>query len=283
MTTKAPIILIGAQRSGTTWFGQVLAKHPQLAYWPEPRHIWTWGHAYRSNDLLTAADASPRIARHIQRTVDQYVRDQGKDRLVEKTPSNCLRIPFIKAIFPDVKFLFIVRDGRSVIRSTSEIMQGGVSRNRVLIRMLGTPPWEWPAYAGHAGSIIARRIRRQPLRFWGPRPPGWKEWVREYPLEVVLAKQWAATIARAHEDVLALAPTDAYVFKYEDLMTRPCEIMTELLDYAELSNAQHMIDHVVNTVDPARQHKWRDEIDDETLELIRPHMEPTLKHLGYQW
>lgn len=34
--------------------------------------------------------------------------------LVEKNPRHTLRIPFLKAIFPDAKIIHIVRDGRDV-------------------------------------------------------------------------------------------------------------------------------------------------------------------------
>src|SRR5688572_17089878 len=139
MSTASPILFIGTQRSGTTWMGSVLAKHPRLAYWPEPRHVWTRGNSYRPDDRLTAADARPRVARHIRDTFAHFVQERGKERLVEKTPSNCLRIPFLRAVYPDAKIILVVRDGRSVIRSTDEILEKGVPTDRMVQRALETP------------------------------------------------------------------------------------------------------------------------------------------------
>lgn len=62
-------------------------------------------------------------------------------RLVVKNPGNSLRIPFIKKIFPDVKFVHIIRDGRDVASSM----------------MNGPTKYAW-AYI---------------------RPPGWKEWKKK--------------------------------------------------------------------------------------------------------
>jgi hypothetical protein len=34
--------------------------------------------------------------------------------VVEKSPRNALRIPFLRAVFPEARFVVIVRDGRDV-------------------------------------------------------------------------------------------------------------------------------------------------------------------------
>src|SRR5690606_4960518 len=127
------------QRSGTTWLGSLLRELPGVAYWEEPRHVWVRGNASTGDDRLTSEEARPAVRRAVRRRFERYVRERGSDRLAEKTPSNCLRVPFVRAIFPDAKFLLVVRDGRSVLRSTGEIMDGGVPPKRVLKRALETP------------------------------------------------------------------------------------------------------------------------------------------------
>lgn len=279
--TGEPIILVGTHRSGTTWLGEVLSRHPRLAYWPEPRHVWTWGNSYTPDDVLTAADATDRVREHIRTTFSEFVEREGKDRLTEKTPSNCLRLPFIRAIYPHAPILFVIRDGRSVLRSTDEIMTTGVPLRRVLARARETPVLDWPAYAGQAAGTVLRRITGKKLSYWGPRPPGWREWVGRDAPDVVLAKQWSGIIGRAADD--ADGDPGVYRFRYEDLMARPREIMAEACDFARLENPGPVINFAAETADPTRADKWRDSLDPETLELVRPHMQPTLKRLGYNW
>jgi len=280
---KPPIILIGTMRSGTTWLGETFSRHPDLAYWPEPRHVWSWGHAYRPDYLLSAEDATPRIKRHIRKTFEDFVESRGAERFMEKTPSNCLRVPFIHKIFPEARIILIVRDGRAVIRSSREIARRGMPVGSIRSRALATPIWEWPAYAPRAASAIWRKVTRRPLNYWGPRPPGWKRWVREGPREVALAKVWSATITRAVEDVRALPESSAIEFRYEDLMRDPAPIMRRVVDFCELPGADDLVDEVVRSADASRADKWRREFDQETLDRIRPHMEPTLRWLGYEW
>ncbi len=283
MTTNAPIILIGTQRSGTTWLGSLFRGHQDIAYWEEPRHVWTWSHGYRRDDRLVSKDATPRITRHIHKTFSHFVTEAGKQRLVEKTPSNCLRIPFIHAVYPEARILLVVRDGRSVFRSTSEILQKGVSTNRIIQRAKQTPIWEWPAYAQQAASTITRKITRKPLRYWGPRPPDWKSWLNEQNKHIILAKQWSATITCAMDDAEKLGPSAVHIFHYEDLMENPKQVFEKIIDFIDLDHADDLIETVDKTADPQRMNKWRNEIDPAILECVRPIMEPTLNRLGYQW
>lgn len=283
MSLDRPIILIGAHRSGTTWMGQVLARHPKVAYWEEPRHIWTWGNGATPDDVLTGADAAPRVVEHIRAAFEKFTRERGAERFAEKTPSNCLRIPFIRAVFPDAKIILLLRDGRSVLRSTAEIMRTGVPVGRVWRRAIETPLRDWPAQAPRAVATISRRLRRKPMDYWGPRPPGWREWVGADPGPVVLAKQWAGSI-NAALDAAESIPGDRLVrLAYEALMEQPREQMRRVVDFLELPEADALVEHVAQTADPARARKWREQLNGDLLATVRPHMEPTLLRLGYQW
>lgn len=263
--------------------GRVLARDSSIAYWPEPRHVWTWGNSYRSDDELGPGEARPRVIKHIHEAFESFTSEQGKDRFCEKTPSNCLRVPFIHKVFPDARIILVMRDGRSVLRSTAEIQEKGVRRDKFMERALATPLWEWPAYMPRAASSIIRKVTGKPLNYFGPRPQGWKQWVQQDHQDVVRAKQWATTLSKAVHDVRALGEGAYVEYRYEEMMAAPRETMQRIVDYCELPDGPALVDHVAETVDPSRQGKWKDELDDATLERIRPHMEPTLNSLGYEW
>lgn len=283
MDHETPIILIGTHRSGTTWLGDVFSRHPSIAYWVEPRHVWTWGHAYRPDDVLGPDDATPRIKKHIRSVFDRYVSEQGANRLMEKTPSNCLRVPFVREVYPEAKLLFVVRDGRSVLRSTGEILRGGVPIRRIIQRARQTSLFEWPAYGEQALSAVWRKVTRQPVRYWGPRPPGWKDWLALDPPDVILAKQWSATVTAAAREGAKIDADHFLLFRYEDLLRQPREVFGRIVSFLELPDADDLIEYVAKTADPTRAEPWREKLDEETLDLVRPYMEPALKELGYAW
>src|SRR3990172_3334542 len=97
---RKPIIIIGAPRSGTSLLLSVLGEHRRLAVLSEPRILWRWGNDAKS-DLLRAEDARPEVCRHVRSAFADRVREQRRERFVEKTPSNALRPAFVERVFPD--------------------------------------------------------------------------------------------------------------------------------------------------------------------------------------
>lgn len=279
---KPPIVLIGTHRSGTTFLGDALGRQPDIAYWIEPRHVWVRGNAYTPDDRLDAAHARPAVRAAIRRSLDAYTRRLGKSRLAEKTPSNCLRIPFIHAVLPEARILIILRDGRSVLRSTGEIMARGMPTSRILQRALETHPADWPAEFGRLASAVTRKLTRQPLKYWGPRPPGWRDWIGLGP-DALLAHQWAASINAALDDAASLQPEAAFTFRYEDLMRQPEHTARRIAEFCRLADPDALAAFITAEADPARADKWRDELSRETLDAVEPIMRPTLERLGYRW
>lgn len=281
MSTQAPIIIIGSHRSGTTWLGDVLSVHPDIAYWSEPRHVWTMGNAYRPDDLLTAADATPRLRARIRERLNRYVKRSGRPRLCEKTPSNCLRVGFVRAVLPEARIILLIRDGRAVVASTRRILDGAMPVSRVASRAFQTPLREWPAYAPAAVRLVRRRITQESTDYWGPRPPGWQTWLQEDDRDVVLARQWAATISRACDDLEGQA--GVLRCRYEELMADPRGEMARIVDFLELARGETVIEEAEQTAEPGRADAWRAEFDEATLARLEPLMAPTLHRLGYPW
>lgn len=285
---QSPIILIGTHRSGTTWMASILAQHPSLAYWSEPKYVWSWGNNYKADDVLTLEDLSPRIDRHIKKRFQGFLETQEKDRLLEKTPSNCLRLKFIQAIFPSAKILHIIRDGRSVFKSTDAIRRSGFFRQDVLSRRLHemlaeTPVYEWPAYVPQASQILISKIRRKPLPFWGPRPPGWRNWLKHDSSSVVLAKQWVGTIERAVSDSLCIPSENYFRFYYEDLIADPEKWLSQIFEFTCLSKEKRIFELAKTTSSSYVHTNWHEILLPDLLSEVQPILEPTLRNLGYEW
>ena len=111
---ERPIIVIGAPRSGTTMLSNVLSLHSSLGYVDEPRLVWRWKNDAKS-DMLRPEDARPEVVAYIHAAFAKQVHEQGRTRLLEKTPSNALRMGFVDRVFPDAIYLHILRDGRDSV------------------------------------------------------------------------------------------------------------------------------------------------------------------------
>lgn len=72
-------------------------------------------------DALAHADSRPEEFRLVRRFVEGMflpgMTKEGKNRFLEKTPSNLLYMPELLAVFPEARFVHMVRDGRDVAAS----------------------------------------------------------------------------------------------------------------------------------------------------------------------
>ncbi|MCH7576022.1 MAG: sulfotransferase [Candidatus Marinimicrobia bacterium] len=103
--------IVGVARSGSSILGELIAAHPQVDYLFEVHQIWEVGGAgINASHRLTAEHATPQVAKAIQ---TWFAERQTPDRLLlEKNPRNVLRIPYLRAIFPEARIIHLVRDGR---------------------------------------------------------------------------------------------------------------------------------------------------------------------------
>lgn len=281
---RQPIFVIGTHRSGTTLLGRALGHHSEVAYLEEPRHVWSWGNNFRPDDRLVAADATPRIRARVRDRFARALKASGRSRLAEKTPSNCLRLEFIREIFPDALFVHIHRDGRAVVSSTDVVTTTRKpERQWYLKRLLGTPVWEWPALVPRAWRTLGRSLLGRGMAYWGPQPPGWREWLRQDSRLVVLAKQWRFTIEPVLEARRSMPAEQWLDLAYEELVRDPAGHGLEIERFGRLPHSDAFVEHLVEECRVDRVDAWRERLGEGSLEEVRPVLEPVLGRLGYEW
>ena len=129
----APIFIVGAPRSGTTILGKVLGHHGDVLFISEARPMWNrampeldqtkfrwdngelWGRVYLDeNDYTEQAKAS------LEQDFGRMMTWTGKRRLMEKMPINLFRVRWLNAMWPDAKFIQIIRDPFSTTASNTQ-------------------------------------------------------------------------------------------------------------------------------------------------------------------
>jgi hypothetical protein len=148
-----PVFIIGCGRSGTTILGRLLSMHPDVVYLNEPRHIWAlrpasdvWSAKAAGGGklALTRDDATPAVAARIRRAFVVEMHLQGGHQLVEKLPANSFRIGYVAAIFPDARFIHLVRDGMEVAAS--------IERQAGLGHWFGVDDYKWRQLVDYAAT-----------------------------------------------------------------------------------------------------------------------------------
>jgi hypothetical protein len=124
------IFNVGARRSGTYWLQRIVCAHPAVAEVPGETYVFSHGVAplmerFRHQDRdeqavgTVYADRGRLIAsvRALCDSVFAEFAQAGEERVAERTPWHVHHLPLIAEVYPDARFVHIVRDGRDVVRS----------------------------------------------------------------------------------------------------------------------------------------------------------------------
>ena len=259
-----PIFIVSSPRSGSTLLFETLSNAPGLATIGGEAHglmesipqINPAARAWESN-RLTAADAEPStvaLLRERFRAAMRY-RDGAQVtaspvRMLEKTPKNALRVPFLAAAFPEARFIYLYRDPRPTLASMLEAWSSGGFR---------TYP-QLPGWTGPAWSLLLI--------------PGWRE-LAGAPLDRIVAQQWSTTTRVLLDDLEAL-PRDRWrALRYESFIAAPQNEISRLcaeldLDWdRQLGAGLPLARHTLTT--PSAD-KWRAHA--EAIEAVIPLLKP---------
>lgn len=239
MILERPIFIIGAARSGTTLLGNLLSQHKNLAYWEEPKYIWRYGNPAASHDARSADEANEEVRKYIGKRFARFTMQRNKQRFIEKTPSNCFRVPFMNAVFPNGLFIHLQRDGRDAAASASKHWLSRPEPGRLAqrIRYAEIPLRDSPYYLSSAFSnVILRALRPNTVRTWGPRFPGIDKVVHEQGLLAACAMQWFLSVQAARQELAKIAPERVFNLDYEAFVSSPDVWIAKLLAFCGLEH-----------------------------------------------
>lgn len=271
---KAPVFILGSPRSGTTMLFNLLDRSPRLVSLGRGSQLlWEMFHKDRGPEWTSHAvgpgSISSREPKVLYWAIDRLA---GNARYLDKFPRNCLRASYLHALFPDAYFVFIRRDGRSVV---SSLMTGWQTADKFGSGTSLPVPLSIEGYEGRAWRFLV--------------PPGWEGYASGRTLAEVCAFQWVA----ANEAVLSAKEqigTERWVdVSYEELLEDPRQTTARMLDgigvpadEEVLRWASEIDSHVSRTaVTVPSPDKWRKEHPHEVRSVL-PAIEPMLRKLGYE-
>jgi hypothetical protein len=277
------IIIVGAPRSGTTFLGNLLKHHPRLAYLEEPRLTWRYGNDHRS-DMLKASDARPDVCAHIRRIFAQAVRSAGRERLLEKTPSNALRLAFVDQVLPECQFVHILRNGVQSalsIRKYWEAHARGIPTRKLAQRLREITWRRAPHYLREmARRTLPRRLETWAGRpVWGPRIPGIDGLLRDLDLLEVCCIQWRMSVEAACQFGRRLPSHRYFECRLESFSP---DTVRSILRFCGLEESDEVWAAFHAAFDPSLPASRSETAAEDELQVIRQWIEPTLKWLEYE-
>ena len=262
----------------------LLTRLPGVSTWPcdEINYIWRHYNSTIPHDEFTPNHARSRVKRYIRRAFDSRARREGCRVLVEKTCANSLRVPFVEAVIPEAKFIFLVRDGRDVVASAIKRWTAPLDVG-YLLRKARFVPLSDIAY--HGARYFAHRAHRvfssqKRLSTWGPRFVGMREKLATSTLEEVCAAQWVNCVESAAVSFARMDANRVIKLRYEKLVQRPEREVTRLLDFLCIDGDSDRVRAATSGVSAQSIGNWR-RLSQGVVNRIAPIVERQLAAFGY--
>jgi len=199
----------------------------------------SWGYSRgESHYRLDETAVTPAVSEAAHRLFGFYLLKTGARRVVDKYPEMIFRIPFLHAIFPDAKFVFLIRNGLDTLRSITS--------------------WS---------STHADHVETEMHDWWGVNNRKWKLLLEEVvahdkilaPLmDEISTFTWNADMAAVEWIVtmreglywMKKLPDAVHLVRYEELVKNPDETLAALLDFCQLPRDEIMLEYAHNVLSP---------------------------------
>ncbi len=269
-----PLFIIGTGRSGTTVLGQILGLHRQVGFLNEPKAMW---HVINQGEdivgnytdvpasyRLNRADATGEMVTRAQRLYGWHRFFTLCRQAVDKYPELVFRVPFVLRLFPNAKFIFLVRNGWDTCFSINS--------------------WS-DKHACHEAS--------QTHDWWGRDRRKWfflidqvaanDEHLRDHvnhlrnlqDHRLMAATEWILSM-RAGLKVMADYPENIQMVHYEKLVSEPASVLGQLFSFAQLSEDQKVLDYASEILETTGQRP-----SFPMPEYLRTSFDDVMNTLGY--
>jgi hypothetical protein len=291
------VFFVGCQRSGTTLLQHMVDSHPQIAVMPEGGWFGTWFE--HGNGITPDGFVTQEIVPLLQRThknidlgattLELYAmvepegqvlysdfvsdlfcrvgRKRGKALVGSKNPDYLRHLPTLRRLWPQAKFVHIIRDGRDVCLSARE---------------------RWTAKANFRGFPFF--LYEKPDRIFD-------DWTEDPVATTALWWEWTVRLGR---EFGAALPSGMYhEMRYETLVAQPGASSAALCAFLGIPFHEAMLRHQENfkprrggngTILHANVGRpvtaglrdWRSQMAREELERFEAVAGPLLDELGYE-
>lgn len=260
---KKPIFLIGCMRSGTTMLADLLGQHPNIIHCPfELRGVWSRAGNVpmaspktqdRKCPCLKENDVRPGQVERLSRAfIVEMKKNKGSKNLnraslLNKNPHLGNKLPFVNALFPDARFIWIYRDMPSVAASLKKIL------NRKVIHY-------WPE------KETAETVRCWECFFNGI--PHQVDSRRCFPGGDVkyLAEYWYETNKAISDFAKSISSDRIFIIKEEELIKQPEKVLTNCQTFLGVAN--NLPRNIIGKIDRNRNDLWNKRLSDTEMKSL---------------
>ena len=273
-TVEKPIFILGTGRSGTTILGIVLSMHREIGYLNEPKAIWHLIHPHEdiignysqteAQYRLTAEDATNQMRQRAAQMFGAYLTTTRSKRLVDKYPELIFRVDFVRAIFPEARFIFLVRNGWDTCHSIATWSK------RLGVHINGEKHDWWGVNDRKWRLLVEQLVKTDSV--FSQATDEVERFERHLDRAAV---EWIVTM-REGLHLMQTSPDYIHLVRFEDLTSQPDETLSILCDFCELPTDTTFRKYAQQTLHPVPPRKPFD-----VHPKIAPLFYDTMREVGY--
>ena|SRR6478672_8811119 len=255
-----PVFIIGAPRSGTTLLYNVLCNHRDVSFFtlnllragvykkgrilgyrkellariqnlihrdrislqPDEATI-CWSKFFGTYNHLIEYDCTQEMTDHYLRVLAKVQAIFNRPRFINKNPQHSFRVRILNKIFPDAKFIHIIRESNAVACSTFAKVR------------------EEPPPNSYSVSLMDKIL---PLLLIDKNSSLSLKDIQKYYSEIQLYALARDVLISNAREAQTFGNTRYYEINYEDLVAEPKKRLEEILDFCELDKYQEFNDRL---------------------------------------
>lgn len=199
-------------------------------------------------DVLTEDDVTPEAAERMRAMVRHHLAASGKDRFVMKH-TGFPRVRYLRAIFPDAKFVHVIRDGRAVAASLCKVDWWA-----------GESAWGWGTLS------VAQRAEYEASGYH----------------ELILAGlYWKTLMGHLGEVPEQLPSEQLHVLRYDQLVADPATALREIVEFADLPWDTRFKQRIAATAMTSDDTRWRRTLTPEEQDMVEASLQDELALHGF--
>ena len=287
---KPPIFIVGTGRCGSTIFFKLLSHHKDMCWhstlehaYPESKCVRTLSRYLNTDPLysitkkliknfkpaeiweiwkkadygfleprrpLKADDVTEEKRKKMREIVEGKV-EKSKGNIFLAKLTGWSRIPYIKEIFPNAKFIHVMRDGRAVVNS-----------------LLHVDFW-----SGWEGIHNWR---------WGYKEEYVKEWEKyDRSFAVLAAIEWKLLVDEIEREGEKLPNDEFETVKYEDLAVDTEKEFKDVFKKFDIQSDEKFFKKIGKYDVENRNYKWKRNLSEGEKKKLNEYLEDHLKNYGY--
>jgi hypothetical protein len=204
--------------------------------------------------------SNPKMEQYLKHTIKKHLKYFTRSRFINKNPDNSVRIRYLNKLFPDAKFINIIRDGRAVCSSLMKV-------RKISAEFFGPE---------HRHAVSGVKVK------------AWQEIGETWKTDPIssIGLLWKEVVETVERDKVSVDAERFLELRFEDLVAEPFAYLEKMVQFCELrwdpiTKAAVREASQILTMD-SRNDAWKKRLKAQDLEKLMTIIGSKMRSYGYE-